>query len=85
MTTLQTERILTCLPQNLRNSSAYVAADMINDLCIATEFDKPTHRNYFLRIDRGTALKFLEEMTSARGRICLAPCERLVKSAVCTK
>ena len=83
MTTLQTERILTCLPQNLRNSSAYLAADMINALCIATEFDKPTHRTYFLRVVRGIALEFLEEATSARDRICSAPCERLARSAVC--
>ena len=39
LSTSQTERILTCLPQNLRNSSSYTAADMINALCIATEFE----------------------------------------------
>lgn len=83
LSTAQTERILTCLPQNLRNSSAYTAADMINALCIATEFDKPTSRTYFLRIVRGIALEFLEEATSARDRICSAPCERLVRSASC--
>ena len=83
LSTLQTERILTCLPQNLRNSSAYCAADMINALCIATEFDTPTSRTYFMRIVRGIALEFLEEATSARDRICSAPCERLVRSALC--
>lgn len=83
LSTIQTERILTCLPQNLRNSSAYTAADMINALCIATEFDKPTSRTYFLRIVRGISLEFLEEVMSARDRICSAPCERLVRSAVC--
>jgi hypothetical protein len=46
----QTERILTCLPQNLRNSSAFVAADMINALFIATEFENPMKGTYFLRI-----------------------------------
>lgn len=80
---VQTEKILGCLPQNLRNSSAYTAADMINALCIATEFDHPTSRTYFLRIVRGIALEFLEEATSARDRICSAPCERLVRSAQC--
>lgn len=79
----QMERILTCLPQNLRNSSAYTAADMINALCIATEFDNPTSRTYFLRIARGISLEFLEDVMSARDRICSAPCERLVRSAVC--
>jgi len=79
----QAERILTCLPQNLRNSSAFTAADMINALCIATEFDLPTQRTYFMRIARGIALEFLEEATSARDRICSAPCERLVRSSVC--
>ncbi|CAJ1958618.1 unnamed protein product [Cylindrotheca closterium] len=83
LSTGQIERILTCLPQNLRNSSAYSAADMINALCIATEFDNPTSRTYFLRIVRGIALEFLEEVMSARDRICSAPCERLVRSAVC--
>ncbi len=83
LSTLQTERILTCLPQNLRNSSAYTAVDMINALCIATEFDTPTSRTYFLRIVRGISLEFLEEVMSARDRICSAPCERLVRSAVC--
>jgi hypothetical protein len=83
LSTAQTERILTCLPQNLRNSSAYTAADMINALCIATEFDKPTSRTYFMRIVRGIALEFLEEATSARDRICSAQCERLVRSAQC--
>ena len=47
MTTLQTERNLTCLPQTLRNSSAYVAAGMINALCIDTELCKSTLRTYF--------------------------------------
>jgi len=83
LSTIQTERILQCLPQNLRNSSAYTAADMINALCIATEFDSATSRTYFLRIVRGIALEFLEEVMSARDRICSAPCERLVRSAVC--
>ena len=83
LSTIQTERILQCLPQNLRNSSAYTAADMINALCIATEFDQPTTRTYFMRIVRGIALEFLEEATSARDRICSAPCERLVRSAQC--
>jgi regulator of nonsense transcripts 1 len=83
LSTQQTERILSCLPQNLRNSSAYTAADMINALCIATEFDQPTSRTYFLRIVRGISLEFLEEATSARDRICSAPCERLVRAAVC--
>ena len=79
----QTERILTCIPQNLRNSSAYTAADMINALCIATEFDQPTSRTYFLRIVRGIALEFLEEATSARDRICSSPCERLIRAGLC--
>ncbi|KAL3763335.1 hypothetical protein ACHAW5_011002 [Stephanodiscus triporus] len=83
LSTIQTERILQCLPQNLRNSSAYTAADMINALCIATHFDQPTSRTYFMRIVRGIALEFLEEATSARDRICSAPCERLVRSAYC--
>ena len=67
---VQTERILLCLPQNLRNSSTIAAADMINALCIATQFDQPTSRTYFMRIVRGIALEFLEEATSARDRIC---------------
>lgn len=79
----QTERILQCLPQNLRSSNAYTAADMINALCIATAFDSAIVRTYFLRIVRGIALEFLEEATSARDRICSASCERLVRSAVC--
>lgn len=79
----QTERILTCLPQNLRNSSTFVAADMINALSIATEFDNPKKRTYFLRIVRGISLEFLEEATSARDRICNAPCERLIRAALC--
>jgi hypothetical protein len=79
----QTERILQCLPQNLRSSNAYTAADMINALCIATNFDSPVVRAYFRRIVRGIALEFLEEATSARDRICSASCERLVRSAVC--
>jgi hypothetical protein len=83
LSTAQTERILLCLPQNLRNSSAYTAADMINALCIATDFDVPTKRTYFLRIVRAIALEFLEEAMSARDRICSAPCERLVRAAVC--
>lgn len=70
LNTAQTERILVCLPQNLRNSSTIAAADMINALCIATEFDQPTSRTYFMRIVRGIALEFLEEATSARDRIC---------------
>jgi regulator of nonsense transcripts 1 len=83
LSAIQAERILQCLPQNLRNSSAYTAADMINALCIATHFDQPTSRTYFMRIVRGIALEFLEEATSARDRICSAPCERLVRSAYC--
>jgi len=83
LNTIQTERILHCLPQNLRNSSAYTAIDMINALCIATEFDQPTSRSYFIRIIRGIALEFLEEATSARDRICSVSCERLVRSAYC--
>jgi hypothetical protein len=83
LSAIQTERILQCLPQNLRNSSAYTAADMINALCIATHFEQPTSRTYFMRIVRGIALEFLEEATSARDRICSAPCERLVRSAYC--
>lgn len=81
--TVQTERVLTCLPQNLRNSSAYSAADMINALCIATEFDSPTSRTYFLRVVRGIALEFLEEAMSARDRICSSACERLVRGGLC--
>lgn len=83
LSTLQTEHILSCLPQNLRNSSAFTAADMINALCIATEFAQATLRTYFLRIVRGIALEFLEEATSARDRICSAPCERLVRAGLC--
>jgi hypothetical protein len=83
LSTTQTERILTCLPQNLRNSSSYAAADMINALCIATEFENATSRTYFLRIVRGISLEFLEEVLSARDRICSAPCDRLVRSALC--
>jgi hypothetical protein len=83
LATAQAERTLLCLPQNLRNSSAFTAADMINALCIATDFDVPTKRTYFMRIVRGIALEFLEEATSARDRICSAPCERLVRSAQC--
>ena len=75
----QTERILLCLPQNLRNSSTIAAADMINALCIATEFDQPTSRTYFMRIVRGIALEFLEEATSARDRICSG----MLKSIIC--
>lgn len=81
---LQTERILASLPQNLRNSSAFTAADMINQLCIATNFKNgQTARAYFLRIVRGIALEFLEEATSARDRICSAHCERLVRTGQC--
>lgn len=83
LTTHQTERILTCMPQNLRNSTSYAAADMINALCTATKFDSQTRRTYFLRIVRGIALEFLEEASSARERICSASCERLVRSALC--
>jgi len=84
LNTYQTERILQCLPQNLRNSSAYTAADMINALCVATDFDNdPQRRTWFLRIVRGISLEFLEEATSARDRICSASCERLVRSGVC--
>ena len=79
----QTEKILQCMPQNLRHSSAFVAADMINALCIATEFEKAVHRTYFMRIVRGIALEFLEEATTARDRICSVPCERLVRSGDC--
>jgi hypothetical protein len=83
LSTLQTEKVLQCFPQNMRTSSAFVAADMINALCIATEFDKPTHRTYFMRIIRGIALEFLEEATSSRDRICSTPCDRLVRSSLC--
>jgi AAA domain len=83
LSTTQTERILTCMPQNLRSSNAYAAADMINELCIVTLFDTPTARTYFLRIVRGIALEFLEEAMSARDRICSAPCERLVRAGTC--
>lgn len=83
MTLSQTERILLCLPQNLRNSSSYTAADLMNALCIATNFDSPKKRTYLLRIIRGIALEFLEEATSARDRICSAPCERLVRAGLC--
>jgi hypothetical protein len=79
----QTLQILTCMPQNLRNSSAFTAADMINALSIATDFESPKKRTYFMRIVRGIALEFLEEATSARDRICSAPCERLVRSLLC--
>jgi len=79
----QTEKILQCMPQNLRHSSAFVAADMINALCIATEFEKAVHRTYFMRIVRGIALEFLEEATTARDRICSVSCERLVRSGDC--
>ena len=79
----QAEHILSCLPQNLRNSSAFTAADMISQLCVATEFNPATHRSYFLRIVRGISLEFLEEATSARDRICTAPCERLVRAGLC--
>jgi hypothetical protein len=74
LSTVQTERILLCLPQNLRNSSTIAAADMINALCIATQFEQPTSRTYFMRIVRGIALEFLEEATSARDRICSGTC-----------
>lgn len=83
LSTVQIERILQCLPQNLRNSSAFTAADMINSLCIATEFDTRMTRTYFLRIVRGIALEFLEEATSARDRICSSSCERLVRGGLC--
>jgi hypothetical protein len=56
---------------------------MINALCIARDIDVPTKRTYFLRIVWSIALEFLEEATSARDRICSAPCERLVRSAQC--
>jgi len=79
----QTLQILTCMPQNLRNSSAFTAADMINALAIATDFESPKKRTYFMRIVRGISLEFLEEATSARDRICSAPCERLVRSLLC--
>jgi hypothetical protein len=79
----QAEHILSCMPQNLRNSSAYTAADMIAQLCVVTDFDPPTHRSYFLRIVRGISLEFLEEATSARDRICSSPCERLVRTSLC--
>lgn len=77
LSTVQTERILLCLPQNLRNSSTIAAADMINALCIATQFEQPTSRTYFMRIVRGIALEFLEEATSARDRICSGACIKL--------
>ena len=83
LSTIQTERILACLPQNLRSGNAYTAADMINQLCVNTIFDTATARTYFLRIVRGIALEFLEEAMSARDRICSAPCERLVRAGTC--
>jgi len=83
LSNFQTEQVLQCLPQNLRNSSSLIAADMISALCIATEFDKPTHRTYFIRIVRGIALEFFEEAINARDRICSIPCERLVRSSFC--
>ena len=83
LSTIQTERILACMPQNLRSGNAYTAADMINQLCVNTIFDTATARTYFLRIVRGIALEFLEEAMSARDRICSAPCERLVRAGTC--
>jgi hypothetical protein len=83
LTVYQAEHVLSCMPQNLRNSSAYTAADMIAHLCVATDFDPPTHRSYFLRIVRGISLEFLEEAMAARDRICSSPCERLVRAGLC--
>ena len=60
MITLQTERILPCLSQNLRNSIAYIATNMINALDITTEFDKPTHRTYFKVVVRRITLELFE-------------------------
>jgi len=80
----QTERTLLTLPQNLRNSSAFGAADMIDALCVATSFPSgQSSRAYFQRIVRGISLEFLEEATAARDRICSAPCERLVRGSQC--
>jgi len=79
----QSEKILMCLPQNLRNSSAYTASEMIDALAAATDFSTPALRSYFLRIVRGISLEFLEEATAARDRICSVPCERLVRSVQC--
>lgn len=79
----QMERIFTCLPQNLRNSSAFTAADTIEALCIATDFSHPFYRAYILRIVKGIALEFLQDATSARDRICSIPCGKLVRSADC--
>ena len=83
MITLQTERILPCLSQNLKNSIAYIATNIINALCITTKFDKPTHRTYFKWLFVELLWNCLEEAASARDRICSAPCERLERSAVC--
>ena len=68
---------------NLRNSSIYVAAGMINALHIATYFDKPTHQACLVIIVRGIALEFLEEAISLGDWICLPLCESLVKSSIC--
>ena len=57
MITLQTERILPCLSQNLKNSIAYIATNIINALCITTKFDKPTHRTYFKMVVRRITLE----------------------------
>lgn len=78
---LQLERIMLCLPQNLRNSSAFSCGDMIDALVVATNLD--ASRTWLLRIVRGIALEFLEEATSARDRFCSTHCERLVKSGLC--
>lgn len=81
LSVIQAERILQCLPQNLRHSSVFCAGDVIRSLCVVTELgDK---RTYFLRIVRAIALEFLEEATTARDRICSSPCERLVRQGLC--
>ncbi|GAX22248.1 hypothetical protein FisN_19Lh318 [Fistulifera solaris] len=81
LSVIQAERILQCLPQNLRHSSVFCAGDVIRSLCVVTQLgDK---RPYFLRIVRAIALEFLEEATTARDRICSSPCERLVRQGLC--
>ena len=83
MIILQTERNLPCLPQILRNRIVYIAADMIDVLCTATEVDNSTPRTYFKRVVRGIFVDFLEETTNARVRIYSALCGILARIAVC--
>lgn len=81
--TTQLQRILECLPQNLRNTNNYVAADMIAALCIATHFDTPNARTYALRVIRNACFEFLQEAMSSRDRICSASADRLAAAGVC--